>query len=97
MWMAALPRKVPACLQSRSRRANWSLAARWPAPGPGWGGFRRTWSFNRFLTASDVGLYYQMTSGFAALGPISAEEQAGWGQRRGGSEQGSIHSPEKRR
>ncbi len=55
--------------------------------------FDEFYSFNRLLTASDVGLYYQMTSGFAALGPISAEEQAGWGQRRGGAEMASIHSP----
>ncbi len=55
--------------------------------------FDEFYSFNRLLTASDVGLYYKTFSGLAALGPISAEEQAGWGQRRGGSEQGSIHSP----
>jgi hypothetical protein len=49
-------------------------------------------SFNQLLTASDIGLYWQMTSGQAALGPISAEEQAGWCQRRGGAETASIHT-----
>jgi alpha-tubulin suppressor-like RCC1 family protein len=50
-------------------------------------------SFNRLLTAFGVGQYYQMTSGQAALGPISAEEQPGWGQRRGGLAMNSIRSP----
>jgi alpha-tubulin suppressor-like RCC1 family protein len=56
--------------------------------------FDEFFSFNRFLTAFDVGQYYQMTSGQAALGPISAEEQPGWGQRRGGLAMNSIRSPD---
>jgi alpha-tubulin suppressor-like RCC1 family protein len=55
--------------------------------------FDEFFSFNRFLTASDVGHYYQMTSGEAALGPMSAEEQPGWGQRRGGLAMNSSRSP----
>ena len=55
--------------------------------------FDEFFSFNRFLTAFDVGFYFQMTSGQAALGPMSAEEQPGWGQRRGGLAMNSIRSP----
>jgi alpha-tubulin suppressor-like RCC1 family protein len=37
--------------------------------------FDEFYSFNRLLTASDVGLYYQWYSGQAALGPISYGEE----------------------
>ncbi|MGD0815677.1 MAG: LamG-like jellyroll fold domain-containing protein [Verrucomicrobiota bacterium] len=50
-------------------------------------------SFNRLLTAFDVGMYYQWYSGLAALGPISDEQQAAWNQRRAGLAQNSILSP----
>jgi alpha-tubulin suppressor-like RCC1 family protein len=55
--------------------------------------FDEFFSFNRLLTAFDVGMYYQWYSGQAALGPISDEEQARWGQRRRGTQMASILSP----
>jgi alpha-tubulin suppressor-like RCC1 family protein len=55
------------------------------------------YSFNRFLTASDVAAYYGFTFAQAAKGPISGEEEAAWSQGGGGGLQmasmSSIRSP----
>ena len=55
--------------------------------------FEEFYSFGHWLTPTDVSSYYGMTAAEAALGPISAEEEAGWGLRRGGAQMESIHSP----
>jgi alpha-tubulin suppressor-like RCC1 family protein len=54
--------------------------------------FDEFFSFNLALTDSDINCYYALTSGQAALGPIRAGEQGGWGQGRGGLAQDSILS-----
>jgi hypothetical protein len=50
------------------------------------------YSFDHFQTGSDVAMYLQFTSREAALGPISAEEQAASDQG-GGAQMESIRSP----
>jgi alpha-tubulin suppressor-like RCC1 family protein len=54
--------------------------------------YEEFYSFDRFLTDSDVANYYGMTASEAALGPISPEEQSGRGGRREGPQQESIRS-----
>ena len=51
------------------------------------------YSFNRLLTDFDVASYYRFTGTQAAMGPISAEEQSGWGPGGGGFQMNSIRSP----
>jgi hypothetical protein len=51
------------------------------------------YSFDSYLTNSDVSAYLQFTAATAALGPVSPEEQAGWGEQGGGHEMDSIRSP----
>ena len=55
--------------------------------------FDEFYSFGRWLTQTDVSLYLDFTASEAALGPISAQEQAQWGQRRRGLAQNTILSP----
>jgi len=55
--------------------------------------FDEFYCFGSWLTATNVSLYYGMTAAEAALGPISAEEQAGLGGGIGGFGMATIHSP----
>jgi hypothetical protein len=55
--------------------------------------FDEFYSFSNWLSESDASSYLVFTASEAALGPISATEEASWGQRSGGFQQDSIRSP----